>query len=79
MAGAVIHARLDDVAKAARGFGEDAAFAGQEDLLRLGGAAAILEGAVLGEIGERLEVLDEERRVDLQLRRQAGEAVLVVA
>ena len=60
LADAVVHARLDDVAETARGFGEDAAFAGEEDLLGLGGAAAVLEGAVLGEIGDLLEVLDEE-------------------
>ena len=79
LADAVVHAGLDDVAEAAGRFGEDAAFAGEEELLGLRGAAAILEDAVLGEIGDRLEVLDEDRRVDLELDVGAGEAVLVRA
>lgn len=58
-------------------FGEDAAFAGEEDLLGLRGATAILEGAVLGEIGEFLEVLHEERRVERELDIGAGQSVFL--
>jgi hypothetical protein len=77
---AVVHARLDDVAQTARGFGEDAAFAGQEVLLGLRGAPAIDEHAVLGEIGQRLEMLDEAARLSmLQLDVEAGKAVFIGA
>jgi hypothetical protein len=76
---AVVHARLHDVAEAAGRFGEEAAFAGEEDLLGFRGTAAIFEGAVLGEVGERLEMLHEGLGIDLQLDVERGDAVLVGA
>jgi hypothetical protein len=78
LADAVVHAGLDDIAEAAGGFGQDAAFAGHEQLLGFGGASAVTEGAVLGEVGDRLEMLDEQRRVD-RASHPATEAVLVGA
>ena len=60
-------------------FGEDAAFAGEEDLLGLRRAATVANVAFLGEIGKFLEMLHENRRVDLQLDIRAGDAVLVGA
>lgn len=77
LADAVVHARFHDVAEPARAFGEDPAFARKEDLFGLGRAAAVFERAVLGEIGQRLEVVDEDRLVDLQLGIHIGEPVLV--
>ncbi|MNV46664.1 hypothetical protein D3C71_1385050 [compost metagenome] len=77
LADTVFHAGLDDVAKTAGGFGQNAAFAGGEQLLGFRGAAAITEGAVLGEIGDRLEMLDEGFGVEGELDVGATETVLV--
>src|SRR5690606_34195553 len=60
LANAVIHARLDDIAKAARRFRQHRAFAGSERLRCFRCTAAVTEGASLGEVSNSLEVLNEK-------------------
>ena len=68
---------FDDIAKSRRGVGEHGALARQEELLRLRGAAAVAEHTFRSEVGELLEVLHEDRRVELQLDIGACHAVII--